>query len=483
MRYTVFQSKKANQKIKKEHWHESATIVRSTYGNQDYSGSSPRVSTDGKTNRLGQVDRDCDGSPQKKRHQNIRTSAGIPSVAWCSGFNGSKKYRLPSGPRLDNLLCASPVSVQFNGIGLESGSCNDIRIYSNAWKIRNGKNQCAYTKGSRDIEIGKSQIANERHDSARGDDSLSQRSGTDVAICANRREGSKVCRKEIYRCEGEDKKSERQSEGAGAMFAFVCKNKRSEEESGQEIISHSDRDPESVRRSARGDEEGEKQITGRAETVAWDNEYVTSPDKAFYQDGVCGKQKNNSFEDDRVVFNYAWETGEKCGVWNQVGSESDSRWIYQWFFNRWRQTRIGYSILHGGITSSQGIAWKSTEGIRVRSRWLQYDEYKEGETNGSQACRYCSQREGPLECIGEATRKNKKEKGHNRRMHWSDQKEIWLQQAQCSLNGSDDTKRISRIYRIQHDEVGKIGNGKTSGVEIRMIMTPILAPEVAPNQK
>ena len=133
----------------------------------------------------------------------------------------------------------------------------------------------------------------------------------------------------------------------------------------------------------------------------------------YIQKGKVAKDKIISLFFERCSFDSARQGWEGSRVWDEVGNQSDSRWLYFFISNGRQEWRSGLCSRRN--SSASRYFWSEPKGFWVRSRRLERRAFKRDEEYGSEKSCGCTQRKSEMESEQKVSRAHGQRAGPSRR--------------------------------------------------------------------
>ena len=201
------------------------TIYKPTYFSTTRSSSSEIV----RYPRLDCAYRYSSRYPVLENQERSRKAAKLPSIDWCFGFDGHTKPDLQRRRRSDGTLCASKVSLPFDGLRSILGSCDDFRLYKDARTRGSIQNKRANSSNCQAAWFNRSHYCDERYYRPRGSHSIPERSGPHVKVCKPRSVLYWETRRKVYQHQEQPKGISEDRKRIASQFSSLCRGKEAKE--------------------------------------------------------------------------------------------------------------------------------------------------------------------------------------------------------------------------------------------------------------
>ncbi len=413
-----------------------------------------RARTDLRNFRLGRACADRNELPIRQSKKGNGSPAKIQRVGRLSCFDGGERFRLQAGRRYDCPLCTSPLPLRPNGFNLATGSCHDFRLYKNAWPKWNGRNQSSRLKSRSEYGFLGPERNDERHNGPGSKNSISLRSGLDVGIRRSSKKTTEQSWGRLFQSQNQDQRGCERSQRHGPQLPPVLQRQRVQAQNVEENILHSRTDSKRTYPSVCRFPISGKQSQRRTSEALVSNVDSQASDKAFYRHRFCGQQKDYPSKDVRPLFDSSRQGREADRVWIKMGDQSNRRWIREWFFNKWWQTRLRHSFLQTSCSRTRGSVRRNSRDLWVRSRRLLAGEHREAEKTRSKEYWSGSQRQSRVGSFRDETEIYSARAGPSRGRHWRGEvTKIWIQQTRCAQYHGHGELRPTLIFGLQFRKI------------------------------
>src|SRR5215210_478420 len=358
----------------------------------------------GKTNRKGKRD-------QAKEAQDAVgwPFASLAAADWSSYSSGTQEMHAAGSYGPDEKLCSSADFMRSHqrkrrGLGLDTGfsDCVGLRGASGCrWC-------CGIDCGS--IEIGKGlwlyRLKNSllRHNSSRGQYSLSDGSGLDAWVLKDNREYLKNGKRNPETAPRPCSSSSRKNWKESSRIPLICKNSGKKTESHQ-VAPEAD---EILARHGRSiihrDEIHGSKALGKGKTrsqsagTAAENGYKAhAASQIFYQTWQAHLQQDHLAFSPRGAINCTRKEWKESRIRPEMAGESSSGWLCLDSYPFIVKTTVGFRLCSSSNQRTYRFIWRAAEGIRIRSRSMEPTAHSTNQGQRGKKSSDCSERKGEME--------------------------------------------------------------------------------------
>lgn len=167
----------------------------------------------------------------------VRSGTTLPRASGRDYAHGGSQHHLSPSRGSNRTLCAGEIFVRADGFKLATRSRHDFRVHANDGSRRHGHLEQKRSPAGAVTRASRSESFDERHDSAGSDDSVSERSGLNEALCGTCDNKLKKSWWQVRIHQGEGQRDLEQGQGSGPKGASLCQDDRRKKRSEKSSIT------------------------------------------------------------------------------------------------------------------------------------------------------------------------------------------------------------------------------------------------------